>query len=483
MASQPPAEGQGQSKNARRRANKRAAAEAEASPAPAPPPAADPPAAKAKAKAKAKAEPAPAPAPVSAKAQAEPKAKAKAKAQPEPPVVEEAPKAKAKAKAAAGKAAPKQQAGKAVNTVVEKQPPEEKPELVNWTVDDGLGGEWESVSGMSKKQQKRKENQERAKESGGLAQSMPANQKAIPGMGAGDGSSRTADLKGVSQAAQAEVDRILNAKGEEVSAAPKEKLATATVHVKESMVGIVIGPKGARIKLIQEKTGVTSIDTKLDPWVIVGEPAKVAEAKQALEELADKGYCAMLYDNFSENMVNVHPSVFPDLIGKGGVVIRKIKDELGVEVKIPPVPSDAPSSKKFKVVLAGNSENVEKAKTCINDIVMYSHSELTHPGVVHAELEVEPWAYRYIIGSKGSEMRHISKNWHVKVAIPREHSANQHVVVSGEPKDVEGAKTYIEKLLWKAENQASSGRDKVEAIDEWGDEVEEDWMKAYMYKR
>jgi len=302
-------------------------------------------------------------------------------------------------------------------------------------------------------------------------------------MGAGDVATHSANLKGVSQAAQAEVNRILNAKGEEVPANSKEKMATATVHVKENMVGIVIGPKGARIKLIQEKTGVASIDTKMDPWVIVGEPAKVAEAKKALEELADKGYCAMLYDDFSENMVSVHPSVFPDLIGKEGKVIRKIKEELGVEVKIPPVPKDAAPSKKFKVTLAGSSENVEKAKNCINDIVMYSHSELTHPGFVHAELEVEPWAYRYIIGSKGSEMRHISKNWHVKVAIPREHSANQHVVICGEPKDVDGAKTYIEKLLWKAENQASSGRDNVEAIDEWGDEVEEDWMKAYMYQR
>ena len=34
---------------------------------------------------------------------------------------------------------------------------------------------------------------------------------------------------------------------------------------------------------------------------------------------------------------------------------------------------------------------------------------------VHEELEVENWALRYIIGSKGSEMKHIQHNWKVTV--------------------------------------------------------------------
>jgi hypothetical protein len=35
---------------------------------------------------------------------------------------------------------------------------------------------------------------------------------------------------------------------------------------------------------------------------------------------------------------------------------------------------------------------------------------------VHEELDVEEWAFRYIIGSKGSEMKHIQHNWKVTVA-------------------------------------------------------------------
>lgn len=495
-----PAAGEGQSKNAKRRANKKAAAaagEVAAAPPPAPEPA---PKAKAKAKAKAQAEPEP-PAPA-------PKAKAKAKAQAQPAQAEPAPKSKAKAKAQPKAAAapepepPKAEepakksknkaksAAKPVKKVEDEPPAVEEPpkqDLVNWTIDDGQGGDWEAVSGMTKKQQKRKENAEKAEQdarNSGMLHNLPANQARIPGMGAGDMANHAANLKGISQAAQADVSRILGAKGEAAPAEEKDKVSSTTVVVPEKQIGIVIGPRGAKIKAIQEKTGVTRIDTQCDPWVISGDPAKILVAKQAIEELATKGYCPLLYENFAENMVSVHPSVFPDLIGKEGVVIRKIKEDLGVEVTIPKVPPSAPPSKKFKVTLAGSSESVEKAKNCINDIVMYGHSELTHPGVTHQEMEVDAWAYRYIIGTKGSELRHIQKNYHVKVSIPREHSANQNVLVVGEPRDVERAKAYIENSLWKAENAATQGRDRVDASDVWGDEEEEEeWMKAYLYKR
>jgi len=137
-----------------------------------------------------------------------------------------------------------------------------------------------------------------------------------------------------------------------------------------------------------------------------------------------------------------------------------------------------------KVMLAGSAAQVERAKQCINNLILYGHDEITHPGEVHDEIECESWQYSFIIGPKGSQLRHIQKNWDVKVSIPREHSKVQNIVVVGMPSNVERAKTYIEKVLWQSENQMKGGRDKVESGDVWGDEdEEEEWMKAYMYKR
>merc|ERR1719502_1804509 len=128
-------------------------------------------------------------------------------------------------------------------------------------------------------------------------------------------------------------------------------------------------------------------------------------------------------------------------------MIQEIKKQAKVEVDIPPVPKNSPAGKKFKVTLAGSKAGVALGKEILQHIAMYGHHPLTHPGVEHKVVEIEPWQYAYIIGSKGSEMRHIQNNYKVKVNIPREFSANQDVVVIGEPRDVERAIKYIEKLL------------------------------------
>jgi len=178
----------------------------------------------------------------------------------------------------------------------------------------------------------------------------------------------------------------------------------------------------------------------------------------------------------------VHPSAFPDLIGGQGAIIRKMKEALKVEVNIPPVPKNAPPNKKYPVTIAGAKADSERAKEVIESIVKYYHHEITHEGLQHIEMEIDPWSYSYIIGTKGSELRHIQKNYDVRVYIPREHSVNEHVVVVGSQRDCDRAKAYIEKLLTRSSEPRGRGvPDK--ADDHWGDEEEEPWMQQYLYKR
>merc|ERR1719384_3053344 len=141
-------------------------------------------------------------------------------------------------------------------------------------------------------------------------------------------------------------------------------------------IGIVIGPKGEKIKMIQQKTGATRIETSMDErgcFTITGPAAAAAQAKIAIEELIDKGYTSLAYDDFNEIQIPVHPSRFPDLIGQKGAVIIEIKKELGVEVTIPKIPANPPAGKKFKVTIAGAPDKVEKAQKVIDDLLMYYH--------------------------------------------------------------------------------------------------------------
>merc|ERR1719215_1417801 len=479
------AEQQEMSKGAKRRANKKAreAAEnpggAEETPAPVAKP--ETPEPKAKAKGKAKAEP-------KAEAKTEPKAEPKAKAQSksEPQAAEpktEAPKAAAKPAAKSKQSAKSK--SKPAPKVEEEEPKKREPSPDKFIVfDDGTGADWETCTGQSKKNQKRKERVEHEKAqqkaqaaSLGVKEGSVAMNQHIVGMTVtSDKAANTAAKGAVSQAVTATAVASAAAVAEKNQEAVKETkiVHTANVKIPEQRIGVVIGPKGATIKMIQEKTGAKLDTSSSDTCVISGSPEDVAQAEIAVKDLIEKGYTALQYEDFQEHFVAVHPSAFPDIIGKQGCVIRKIKDELGVSVNIPSdVPKNAAANKKYKVTLAGKNADVDRAKEVINNIITYYHDPITHPDQIHEELDVAQWQLSFIIGSKGSELRHIQNNYKVKMYIPRETSVNKNVVIVGDQYGVERAKAYVDKLLWNAEH-AQKGRDRQDQADDgWGDEVEE----------
>jgi len=520
------AEQQEMSKGAKRRANKKAREAAEASedavakPAPASKPENSEPKAKAKGKAKAEAktevktepkvEPkakakAEAKAKGKAEPKAEPKAKAKSQSKSEPQPVEaktEAPKAAAKPAAKS-----KQSAKKAAPKVEEEEPPKKREPSPDRFLqfDDGTGEAWETATGQSKKNQKRKEREaqnklekETREKMTGIKEGSVGAAQHIPGMTvSAEKAANTASKTSTSQAVTATAVASVAAVAEK-EAGPKTAevkiLHSATVKIpdrvgrdgkKTSMIGILIGPGGSMIKLIQEKTGAKLDTSSSDVCTIQGSSDEVAAAESAVKELLEKGYTALQYEDFHEHFVAVHPSAFPDIIGKEGCVIRKIKEELGVAVTIPAnAPKDAKPEKKYKVILAGKNADVERAKEVINNIVTYYHDPITHPDAVHEEFDVPSWQLASLIGAKGSELRHIQNNYRVRMYIPRATSVNQKVVIVGTQHDVDRAKAYVDKLLWNAEH-ASKGRDRQDQADDgWGgDEVMEDWMKDYIYKR
>jgi len=144
----------------------------------------------------------------------------------------------------------------------------------------------------------------------------------------------------------------------------------------------------------------------------------------------------------------------PDIIGKGGANIRAIQDSLQVKVIIPPstsgsnnalVPTETKTS--VKIGISGMKDNVIKAKALIKELVLYYHTSITHPGVTHEELDIPSNYYNYIIGAKGSEIKHIQSNFKVSVHIPNMESINKNIVIVGQPSNVEHAKKYILKII------------------------------------
>merc|ERR1712166_734616 len=104
-----------------------------------------------------------------------------------------------------------------------------------------------------------------------------------------------------------------------------------------------------------------------------------------------------------------------------------------------------------KIGIAGTKEQVIKAKAVIKQIVKFHYSELTHPGMGHEEVVVPNDYLSYVIGPRGSEMRHIQSNFHVDVHIPRAGDELENVLVVGMPADVKRAKAYILKVMDRAD--------------------------------
>jgi hypothetical protein len=265
---------------------------------------------------------------------------------------------------------------------------------------------------------------------------------------------------------------------------PKERIA-----LPKEKIGLVVGPKGAMINMLKEKTGVTNIDTQGGVAVISGPQEAVAKCAKQIKDLITKGYCELQFEDFSEQFLQAVPSQFHELIGAKGAVVRQLKEQLGVEVQFPDQPpkgmGKGQAEKKLKIAIAGPKDKVTEAKAVMTEILTHHHSELTHPGEVHEECEVESWLYAFIIGPKGSELKHIQQNFKVRVFIPRG-TEEQPILVVGLPQSVQRACKYIQKIAEEAKHRptGSGGRGDQGYGDM--DVVEDDyepWMDEFMYKR
>lgn len=212
------------------------------------------------------------------------------------------------------------------------------------------------------------------------------------------------------------------------------------------------------------------------------------QASQAIKDLISKGYCALQFDDFSEQSVQAFSSQFAELIGPKGAIVRSIKEACGVEIQFPPSEpkgtGKGKEQRKLKISIAGAKDKVEEAKAAMNQILSVHHSEITHPGFVHKEVLVKPWCYAFIIGPKGSELKHIQQNYKVSVYIPRNDKEDEPVLVVGLPDNVERAAKYIEKAEEKAQQPRGPNRGGDGYTgDDYVDEDHEPWMDQYLYKR
>jgi len=129
------------------------------------------------------------------------------------------------------------------------------------------------------------------------------------------------------------------------------------------------------------------------------------------------------------------------------------------------------SEPSCRIGIAGDlPANVKTAKQVIRDLCQYHHHEITHPGFVHQEVNVPTEFFHCVIGTRGSEIKHIRGNYKVEVYMPSNESwcTTDNVLCVGKSNDVEKAINYI-KLLMERDTEL---REQKYSDEHFGDDAE-----------
>ncbi|XP_043578078.1 vigilin [Bombus pyrosoma] len=206
----------------------------------------------------------------------------------------------------------------------------------------------------------------------------------------------------------------------------------------------IIGNKGDNIKEIRDKFNQVQI-TIPGP----GEKGDIVKIRGPKEDV-DKchKYLMKLVKELNENNYVLEVPIFKQfhkfVIGKGGVNIRKIREETQTKIDLP-----AEGEKSDVITITGKKENVEKAKEMIQKI----QNELAN--IIMDEIVIPPKFYNSLIGTGGKLIHSIMEDCGgVAIKFPTAESRSDKVTIRGPKEDVEKAKQQLLELT--NEKQLSS---------------------------
>jgi len=235
---------------------------------------------------------------------------------------------------------------------------------------------------------------------------------------------------------------------------------TAEVSVPYEFHRYIIGQKGTGVRKMMDTFDVNirvpAQDAQSDIILISGVPSNVEAAKGGLaekvEELEKEKEDKQLKS--FEVRVEVNPEYHPKIIGRGGAVISKIRDDFDVQIQLPRKEAEEQSI----ITITGYEKQANEARNAILKIVGEFES------MVHEEVSIDPRVHSMIIGKRGRSIRKIMDDFKVDIRLPREGDADPSlVVVSGDDDNVQDC---IDHLRIMEEEYIQDVADK-------------EWMKQY----
>lgn len=206
----------------------------------------------------------------------------------------------------------------------------------------------------------------------------------------------------------------------------------------------LIGSKGDNIREIREKYRSVQItfpnpNEKSDIVKLRGPKEDVDKCHKQLTKMVKE-----IQESSYVMEVPIFKQFHKFIIGKGGVNIKKIRDETQTKIELP-----AEGDKNEVIVISGKKEKVNEAR----ELILKIQSELD--GIISEEITIPPKYYNSIIGAGGKLISSIMEECGgVSIKFPSPESKSDKVTIRGPKDDVEKAKAQLLEL--SNERQLSS---------------------------
>ncbi|KAH1009812.1 vigilin [Dendroctonus ponderosae] len=212
----------------------------------------------------------------------------------------------------------------------------------------------------------------------------------------------------------------------------EKKCTTVSVEVSKSQHKYVVGPKGATLAEILQKTGVSvempPSDSSVDTITLRGPPEKLGLALNVVYEKAN---------SVRSTDVTAPSWLHKYIIGKKGQKIKEITQNLPkVHVEF--------TDKDHKIRIEGPPEEVESAQEQIeaitNDLVK---------NMCFEEMTVDSRLFKHIIGKAGANVNKLKDEFNVVINIDE----SGMIRIEGSKDDVAKTKEDLEQRIFKLENE------------------------------
>ena len=145
------------------------------------------------------------------------------------------------------------------------------------------------------------------------------------------------------------------------------------LSVPDDKMGHIIGPSGAYIKAIQDKTktriNLPDKDSGSSRVTIVGKKDDVRSARLAIKELLTDGYSPLTHENFVKREVAFPADKLHVLIGSKGQTIKSIQGNSKARIRIPER-SAAQGQQEVLIAVVGTAEQVAQAEKEIKRLLI-----------------------------------------------------------------------------------------------------------------